>query len=115
MTELVWKGKIVKKLPDGNFECLFLLYVNNCSFIEMMTNNQTEHIWVCKEESGFLSEIVTFRRLTPVEINKLNTNKNIETICPKGVIICANCGQIIYGDDKETKNKYLRNIKNIKG
>lgn len=23
MTEEVWKGKIVKTLPNGNFECLF--------------------------------------------------------------------------------------------
>jgi hypothetical protein len=83
-----------------------------------MKNNQTDicsdgHVWVCKEESGFLGEIETFRYLTLVEIDKLKANKNIDTICPKGVIICTNCGQIAYENEKET-NKLLRNIKNIK-
>jgi hypothetical protein len=83
-----------------------------------MKNNQTDicsdgHVWVCKEESGFLGEIETFRYLTSVEINNLNSSKNIDTICSKGVIICTHCGQIACENEKET-NKFLRNIKNIK-
>ena len=35
------------------------------------------HIWVCKEESGFLGEIITFRNLTPTEIEDLFYKDNI--------------------------------------
>ena len=45
------------------------------------------------------------------EIEDLKSKKNLDKICPKGVIICTNCGQIIYGDEKDIKNKIIQTIK----
>jgi len=62
-----------------------------------------KHIWTCKEESGFLNEIITFRSLTPEEITNLRQDvKNEEKICPKGTIVCNTCGEYLNHDQPGT-------------
>ncbi len=66
-----------------------------------MKNNQqnlcinNEHIWADKVESGFLNEIVTFRKLTSTEIDI-----KYGRVCPKGIIVCINCGTKLFHLEK---------------
>lgn len=57
------------------------------------------HVWTCKEESGFLNEITKFRSLTPTDITNLKHDPNNEkTICIKGSIVCNRCGEYLNKD-----------------
>ncbi|MBU4017501.1 hypothetical protein KKF69_08580 [Patescibacteria group bacterium] len=54
------------------------------------------HVWTCKEESGFLNEITKFRSLTPTDITNLKHDpKNEKTICTKGSVVCSRCGEYL--------------------
>ncbi|MBU3979369.1 hypothetical protein KKE68_06775 [Patescibacteria group bacterium] len=68
---------------------------------------ENNHLWVCKEESGFLNEIITFQSLTPEEITNLRQDvKNEEMICTKGTIICSRCSECL-NKDHHPKNRFI--------
>lgn len=72
-----------------------------------------EHIWICKEESGFLNEITAFRSLTPTDITNLKHDPKTEkTICTKGSIVCSRCGEYLNKNHPKTDlSKKLKSLK----
>lgn len=74
-----------------------------------------DHIWACKEESGFLNEITTFRALSATEISNLKNDIKLESaICPKGAIVCGQCGKYLNKDKTNSISQELKSLKIIK-
>lgn len=83
-----------KEFTNDTFEERSLLLKD----VKITSNHEGRHHWYCKEESGFLGEITTFRYLTSIEI--LRHKNNLDIICPKGgSIICTNCGLVLYRNE----------------
>jgi hypothetical protein len=62
--------------------------------------DKDKHFWICKEKSGFLNEITTFRPLTS------------EPACPQEAIACSRCGEYLNNDKPQTDlSEKLKSIK----
>lgn len=75
-------------------------------------NNGT-HIWIFKDSQGALNEIITYKNINNLELERIKNGDN--SLYPPEKIECKNCGILLNDNSKKKQNTpSIKQFKNIK-